>query len=419
MTVSATQTDLVPFGSTEPMPKHIDRYEIRGLLGQGAMGRVYLAYDPKLSREVAIKAVGAAFAHHARANERFHREARAVAALKHPNIVEIFDYSGEGASETYLVMEKIVGPDLFALVDKRGPLPEPVAAAIVHELCRALEHAHASGVIHRDLKPENVLVEWNGRVVLTDFGLVKAFAPHNTLGTRSFGHTDVIGTPGFMSPEQVRGEALGPHTDVFALGALFYNLLTGRLPFSGATPYTAMESAMAGKYDDPRATRADISDTTIALLADCLNAAPKKRLQSMRVIRDRLMPIFRNCGVTDPRDEIARYLRAPEVHRQELRWREVRSLRDRIKLATLDGDIKRLQRLRHRLKLLADLTAPTEPRAPRRVLRTAWNEHFSSAMLAIVAGLVLGAFFGLCFGKPTHGRTSTPVQKLIARVHRT
>jgi serine/threonine-protein kinase len=416
---------MVPFGSTralallgpEAMPKRIGRYEIRGLLGQGAMGRVYLAYDPKLSREVAIKSVGQEFAQHARARERFHREARAVAALKHPSIVEIFDYSGEGSAEIYLVMEKIVGPDLFALVDKRGPMPEAVAAAIVHELCRALEHAHASGVIHRDLKPENVLVEWNGRVVLTDFGLVKAFAPHNTLGTRSYGHTDVIGTPGFMAPEQARGEPLGPHTDVFALGAMYYNLLTARLPFPGNTPFLAMQTAQQGKYDDPRLISPEISDTTIALLADCLDAQPKKRLQSMRVIRDRLMPIFRACGMTDARDEIARYLRAPEAHANELRWREVRLLRDRIKLATLDGDMKRLSRLRQRLKLIAGTTNPDEPGVPRRRFRKRWLEHLSSALLAIVAGLVLGAVFGLAFGKPAHGHGSSPVQRLIARVH--
>ncbi len=394
------------------LPEYFGRYEVRSLLGQGAMGRVYLAYDPKLRREVAIKSISQEFSAHARARERFFREARAVATLKHPNIVEIFDYSGEDSATVYLVMERLQGPDLFQLVDKRGPMPEAVAAAIVHELCGALANAHDCGIIHRDLKPENVLIEWNGRVVLTDFGLVKAFAQGNLMRTDSFGRTDVIGTPGFMAPEQARGERLGPHTDVFALGALLYNLLTQRLPFSGATPYIAMENAQQGRYHDPRPLRSDLSDTTCALLLDCLAASPKNRLQSMRVVSDRLAPIFRNCGVTDPREEIARYLRAPEAHTDDLRAREARLLRDRIKLATLDGDDKVLQRLRHRLRVLADGGEKTEVPSRRR-RRSPWRNSFSTAILAIVSGLALGGIIGLAVGKPVPGHRPPLIYQIV------
>lgn len=216
----------------DELQQQIDRYVIRRVLGTGAMGSVYAAWDPKLHREVALKVVPAALANDDKGRARFVREARAIAAVRHPNIVEIYDYSGTDSKHLYLVIEKLDGEDLYATLHRRGIMPEAVAAAVGHELCLALQVAHEAGIIHRDLKPENVFLNASGRVVLTDFGIVKAV----TKGSAIEGFkepTDVIGTPGFMAPELLGGRALGPAIDIFALGVLLYNITTKRLPLRG------------------------------------------------------------------------------------------------------------------------------------------------------------------------------------------
>lgn len=392
-------------------PPRIDRYELKALLGHGSMGQVYLADDPKLEREVAIKVVSKPVMEHAKARERFHREARCVSQLKHPNIVEIFDYSGPHSSVLYLVMERLNGADLYHIVDKRGPMPEAIAAAIVHELCLALEHAHGRGVIHRDIKPENVLVEWSGRVVLTDFGLVKAFVQDNLLNTGSFGRTDVIGTPGFMAPEQMKSEGLGPYTDVFAVGALFYNLLTSRLPYLAATPYESMLLARAGKFDSPIEFRPDLSEGVVKLIHECLAPQPGKRPSSARALRERLVEVFKAAGVTDPREEIARYLKASDKHTDELRWRELSYVRERLKLAMIDDARGEAKRLRKRLQVLTETASSTvqqsiaaEPEMMR--VPPLWR----TVVMVIGAGLALGLGVGLTFGK---GKPKAPTTQSV------
>src|SRR4051812_29183245 len=143
------------------------------------MGNVYLAFDPKLHRDVAIKVVREDVSGDPKWRERFQREARAVATLRHPNIVEIYDYSGGESDMLFLVMEKLEGDDLFNIIEARGVMPEPAAAGVGHELCLALGVAHDHGIIHRDLKPENIFISPSGRVVLTDFGIVKAIAENS------------------------------------------------------------------------------------------------------------------------------------------------------------------------------------------------------------------------------------------------
>ena len=156
------------------MQLQIDRYEIQRLIGKGAMGKIYLARDPKLGRDVAIKVLNSVSAK-AETRERFRMEARAIAALRHPNIVELYDFSGTHAEDLFLVMEYVPGRTLHDHINERGAMSEVTTLCIGHELVLALEHAHEQNVVHRDLKPENVLL-FNGRVVLTDFGIVKEIA---------------------------------------------------------------------------------------------------------------------------------------------------------------------------------------------------------------------------------------------------
>jgi serine/threonine protein kinase len=332
-------------------PERIDRYEIREVLGKGAMGSVYCAFDPKLHREVALKVVAADLARETKARERFQREARAIAALKHPNIVEIYDYSGEESEHLYLVMEKLDGDDLFNIINNKGMMPEPAAAACGHELCLALQLAHDSGIIHRDIKPENVFLNGVGRVVLTDFGVVKAIREDAAVDGWAQ-KTDVIGTPGFMAPELMMNRSLGPRTDIFALGALLYNITTGELPFDGGSPVEMFRAAVAGKYTDPRKYNRLLSDEFCEVLGGCLQAKPKKRFRSAEQVRESLKAVLEANGVSDLRDDLRDYMRDPVNYNRMTRRRVTGYLLQRIKVAVKDKDEELANKLRERLLIV-------------------------------------------------------------------
>lgn len=330
-------------------PTRIDRYEIRDILGRGAMGSVYRAFDPKLHREVALKLVSPSYSSDEKGRQRFHREARAIAALKHPNIVEIYDYSGEESEYLYLVMEKLEGDDLFNIINQKGVMPEPAAAAVGHELCLALQIAHDAGVIHRDLKPENVFMNASGRVVLTDFGVVKAIRQDSAVdGWQQ--KTDVIGTPGFMAPELMMNRALGPRTDIFALGALLYNIATGELPYEGTSPVEIFRSVVSGKYIDPRKFSASLSQEFCAVLEDCLQAKPKRRYRSAEQLREALKLVLEVNAVSDLRDDLRDYMRDPAAYRVLARRRLSAYLLHQLKVAAKDKDEVAATQIRERLQ---------------------------------------------------------------------
>ncbi|MBI5509947.1 MAG: serine/threonine protein kinase [Deltaproteobacteria bacterium] len=332
-------------------PERIDRYEIRDVLGKGAMGSVYRAFDPKLHREVALKVVTADLARETKARERFQREARAIAALKHTNIVEIYDYSGEESEYLYLVMEKLDGDDLFNIMNAKGVLPEPAAAAVGHELCLALQLAHDAGIIHRDLKPENVFLNGVGRVVLTDFGVVKAIREDAAVDGWAQ-KTDVIGTPGFMAPELMMNRSLGPRTDLFALGALLYNITTGELPFDGASPVEMFRAAVAGKYTDPRKYNRLLSDEFCEVLDGCLQAKPKKRFRSAEQVRETLKGVLEANGVSDLRDDLRDFMRDSVAYNRMARRRATSYLLQRIKVAVKDKEEALANKMRERLLIV-------------------------------------------------------------------
>lgn len=330
------------------IPERIDRYEIRDILGKGAMGSVLRAWDPKLHREVALKLVSRDLSKESKARERFHREARAIAALRHPNVVEIYDYSGEESEYLYLVMEKLDGDDVFNIINEKGVTPEPAAAAIGHELCLALQVAHDQGIIHRDMKPENVFMNAAGRVVLTDFGVVKAIREDSAVDGWSQ-KTDVIGTPGFMAPELMMNRSLGPRTDIFALGALLYNISTGELPFDGASPVEMFRAAVAGKYVDPRKYNRLLSDEFCDVLDGCLQAKPKKRFRSADLLREALKGVLEINGVSDLRDDLRDYMRDPVGYARMTRRRTTSYLVQRLKVSVKDKDEALANRIRERL----------------------------------------------------------------------
>jgi serine/threonine protein kinase len=228
-------------GSVDPLVgRRVGHYEIERVLGAGGMGIVYLARDTKLGRTVALKSLPAEFAHDPRRRERLSHEARAAAALTHPGIATVYALE-EIDDRLFIATEHVVGQTLREQLSG-GPLSPADAMQIAADVARALAAAHRGGVIHRDLKPENVMRSDSGAVKILDFGLARqtgpALPPAGTMAATAAARTDpgtVLGTVGYMSPEQVRGEVADHRSDIFSLGAVLYEMLTGRPPFEGGT----------------------------------------------------------------------------------------------------------------------------------------------------------------------------------------
>lgn len=342
-----------------PMPSHIDRYVLRRVLGQGAMGQVFAAWDPKLGREVAIKIVARGQRQNTKGQARFEREAQAIAAIRHPNVVQIYDYSGIDSDDLYLVIEKLDGQDLFASMQQHGMMPEAVAVAVGHELCLALEAAHNAGIIHRDLKPENVFLNGQGRVVLTDFGIVKAVAGNATIdGYRE--KTEVIGTPGFMSPEHMRGLVLSPSVDLFALGALMYNIATLHMPFAGTSAAAVYQAALHGDMPDPRDYNPTLSPEFCRIIAHCLARDPRRRPKSAKMLRLALMGVLEDLGVADLREDLRDYVQDPVALALRVKHREVAHVLRSLKVAKQDADRTGVARLAKRMGVLDPFNGPAQ-----------------------------------------------------------
>ena len=208
-----------------------DRYELRHPVGSGGMADVFLAHDEVLDRDVALKLLKAQYAEDEEFVERFRREARSAASLSHPHIVPIFDQGESGDGTYYIAMEYLPGGTLKDRIMERGALPPRTAVAVALQIAEALQTAHERGVIHRDIKPPNILITDSGHVKVADFGIARA-ADATTISHPG----DILGSAKYMSPEQATGEKVGPASDLYSLGVVLYEMLTGRVPFEFDTP---------------------------------------------------------------------------------------------------------------------------------------------------------------------------------------
>jgi serine/threonine protein kinase len=211
-------------------------YQLREPLGRGGMATVYRANQLTVGRDVAVKVLSPDLADEPEFISRFEHEARVVAGLQHPNIVAIHDFGRVGPL-TYLVMRLMEGGSLDREL-RRGPLPNERVIQIAGQIAAALDYAHGRGIVHRDLKPTNVLLDAAGNASLTDFGIAKLVTGGPVTGLTAAG--TVMGTPTYMAPEQWRSEPVDARTDVYALGVLIYQMLTGRVPFASETPHGLM-----------------------------------------------------------------------------------------------------------------------------------------------------------------------------------
>jgi len=267
-------------------------YEILGLLGTGGMGEVYRARDPRLARDVAIKVLPADRAADAEAIARFEREARAIAALSHPHIVTIFDVgrlraggasAGQDDEVSFLVMELLKGETLRARLE-RGPVPWRKAAEIGAEVASGLAAAHEQGVVHRDLKPENLFLTSAGHVKILDFGLARLRPlPGDRETATAAAGTDpgmVLGTVGYMSPEQVRGETIDHRSDIFSLGAVLFEMVTGRRAFKRGTAAETMTAILNDEPDEPAESSRRLPSEIALVVRHCLEKRTRDRFQT-------------------------------------------------------------------------------------------------------------------------------------------
>ncbi|WP_241725993.1 protein kinase domain-containing protein, partial [Dietzia sp. DQ12-76] len=232
------------------------RYRLDAVIARGGMSIVHLATDERLDRHVAVKLLDPALAGDRAFVDRFTLEARSAARLSDPGIVQVFDQGVEGDT-AFLVMELVPGGTLRELLDERGPMPPYAAAAVLRPLLGALREAHAAGLVHRDIKPENVLISTTGAVKLADFGLVRAVAE-----SRATSRSVVMGTAAYLSPEQISGTDTDGRSDLYSLGVLAYEMLTGEPPFSGdnsiAVAYRRLDTDVPAPSDQSDSVAEDL-----------------------------------------------------------------------------------------------------------------------------------------------------------------
>ena len=268
----------------------LGKYRCEQFIGLGGMAEVYRAVDTELEREVALKVLHPFFVSEEGFTDRFRREARTLASLRHANVVQVYD-SGIQDFNSYLAMEYVPGPTLkdrlreLNLRNERMPLAE--ARRIIDALLAALRYAHRANIVHRDLKPSNVILAEDGRVVLTDFGLAKIVG--STLHTASM---SMIGTPAYMAPEQAQLGAVDPRSDVYSLGVMLFEMLTGRLPFEADTPFAMIAKHAKETFPSASSLRPDLPRSMDRVLLAAAAKDPAERFQSIDQLADAVNAAF-------------------------------------------------------------------------------------------------------------------------------
>ena len=269
------------------------RYEIIEELGKGGMGRVYRVEDIKLKQEVALKLIKPEVGSDRKTIERFRNELKMARTIRHKNVCGMYDL-GEESGTHYITMEYIRGEDLKSLIRKMGQLSAGQLITIAKQVCDGLVEAHRLGVIHRDLKPQNVMVDMEGNARIMDFGIARSLAAKGITGPGI-----MIGTPEYMSPEQVEGKEVDPRSDVYSLGVILYEMATGRVPFEGETPFIIGMKHKGETPQDPRELNTQIPKDLSQVILRCLEKDKGKRYQSAGEVRSDLARIEDGIPTTD------------------------------------------------------------------------------------------------------------------------
>ncbi|MBE3557089.1 MAG: Stk1 family PASTA domain-containing Ser/Thr kinase [Firmicutes bacterium] len=291
-----------------------NRYTIEALIGSGGMAQVYRGYDEKLHRTVAVKVLRPEYANDPEFAERFLHEAQAVASFSNPHVVSVYDI-GDDADARYMVMEFVEGRTLKELINEQGRLPIDQAVDIARQICAALAAAHEHGVVHRDVKPHNVLITKDGQAKVTDFGI--AHSSTNATITQS---GRVMGSVHYFSPEQARGGVVGPASDLYSLGIVLYEMLTGRTPFDGENAVTIALKQIQEQPIPPRQLRPEIPQAVENVVLQALEKEPRLRFESARqmgLALDRALsqpadiPAYQAAAVGDEPTRVIDAMRVP------------------------------------------------------------------------------------------------------------
>ena len=258
-----------------------DEYEILGEIGAGGMATVYKAIQKTLDRPVAIKQLKSSYRSDSQIVKRFERESRVAASLQHENIVHIYDYWKR--PNFAIVMEYVDGTDLAEIIEKTGPLPVDVGVMIAIQVCSALDYAHMRGLVHRDIKPSNIMIKRNGEVKLMDFGI--AHTRH--LDALTMPGT-LIGTPSYMSPEQIVGQQLDVRSDIFSFGIVLYEMFTGVKPFTDEETRAVTAKILKDRFRAPRRVNSGIPCALQRIIKKCLKKKPQRRYDSMLDVERKL-----------------------------------------------------------------------------------------------------------------------------------
>lgn len=282
-------------------------YEVEGEIGRGGMGVVFKARHKELKRPVALKMILSGQLASPELIKRFQDEARAAAALHHPNIVSIYE-AGQQQGQPFFAMQFIGGPSLAKRLEE-GPLEPEAAARLIQQIAQAVAHLHQNNIVHRDLKPSNILLDEEGCPYVSDFGLVKVVTGESHRTSTGV----IVGTPSYMAPEQASGHAemVGPLSDVYSLGVILYELLTGRPPFREATPLDTLVQVLEGEPKPPREIRPQVPAELELICLRCLEKEPNQRYPSAAALASDLEKFLKN-EVLD--------LRQPGWRQRILRW---------------------------------------------------------------------------------------------------
>jgi len=336
--------DTVEFQPNEPGEGRDDRgsgligrrlgpYEILEEVGRGGMSVVYRGRDTRLDREVAIKVLHPFLADREDARRRFEREARAVARLHHPNILEIYDFSDEETEQSYIVTELVRGETLREFAERVTIDPPELSALIGIKVCAALERAHQLGIVHRDVKPENVMLDQSGAVKLMDFGIAHMRDASSLTLTGT-----LLGSPAHMAPEAIDGEAIDERADQFSLGTILYWLATAKLPFTGKNPHALLKKISDGRYTPPQRVNPKISDRLADVICRVLQGDPGRRYPTIGDLRDALNEVIQEGELVNSDEILRRYYLEPQATRAVLTQTVVESFSRRAKDLQRQGE---------------------------------------------------------------------------------
>lgn len=371
----------------------LERYEVLGELGQGGMSVVFRARDKQLGRDVALKVLHDFLARQPDARKRFHREAVAVARLRHPGIVEIYDYSGPDAEDAYIVCEIIEGHTLRQFVDTHGAPAHPeFGAMVIQELVRALRHAHEQGIVHRDVKPENVMLTERGQLKLMDFGIAQIMEGATKLTATG----TLLGSPAHMAPEVIDGKASDHRSDIFSVGTMLFWLCTGQMPFSAPNPSALFRLILEGTFEPPQMLNPKIGNGLARIIERTLQPDPEVRYQDVSELQEDLQKELDEVGLVPSESVVKAYLVDPATFTAEWGPKLTATLVQRGQAALAEGNTGRAMDRFNRV-LAIDAQHPEVARLVsqigrrRAVHRRARHAAMSAAAVILLGGGAYGA----------------------------